>query len=356
MADKAPTNEKNSGRKSTVKEIVKEGTGLGFLKVLGTALTAVSMAVISARMAGFVNSLMLVALLSVGTAVVNEFYRILLSFTSLGAKKIVAPVLKTTRDIKTGEIIVVAEEPIITETVEDIERQDDINTEPDTETTLYSKMKNRIVQYFKNNTAMRFILVFATVAFITIGINYLMKPEQEPTMYTYTTNHTTEEQVVEKPSDEPAVEEKTTVIVKEQEADEDKDTATNTSSPASSPSPDQKPKDIPTPPPAAPTTPSVENNDKEIQELITRMEKLEEENTSLKEDLKTLQNEKDKNVAPPVESTDTDTVSPDELNKQIEALQEQIDSLKNNQETSSSTRDTKAVQENKLIEPSAPNN
>ena len=74
MKEKEAMEKKNEEKKSTVKEIIKDGTGLGFLKVLGTALTAVSMAVISAKITGFVNSLMLVAILSIGTALVNEFY------------------------------------------------------------------------------------------------------------------------------------------------------------------------------------------------------------------------------------------------------------------------------------------
>ena len=124
MKEKEAMEKKNEEKKSTVKEIIKDGTGLGFLKVLGTALTAVSMAVISAKITGFVNSLMLVAILSIGTALVNEFYRIILSFTSLGAKKIVAPVLKTTKNTETGEIIIVEEEPIIVDSIEEVETKE----------------------------------------------------------------------------------------------------------------------------------------------------------------------------------------------------------------------------------------
>lgn len=336
MKEKEAMEKKNEEKKSTVKEIVKDGTGLGFLKVLGTALTAVSMAVISAKITGFVNSLMLVAILSIGTALVNEFYRIILSFTSLGAKKIVAPVLKTTKNTETGEIIIVEEEPIIVDSIEEVE------TKEESEKSVFSMIKSKTIQYFKNNSVMRFILIFATVALITIGINYLVKPDQEPTVYKYTTNHTTEQQVIEEPSDEPIVEEKTTVIVKEQETDVDDEQAQPTTTPSS-----------PTTEIPLPTAQSTDNNDDEIQELITRIETLEQENTTLKDDLKKLQEQQSTEGTP---TTEEDSVSTEEMNKQIQELQKQIDDLKNNSNGISSTNELNSVQENRATEDPATNN
>lgn len=324
-------------KKSTVKEIVKDGTGLGFLKVLGTALTAVSMAVISAKITGFVNSLMLVAILSIGTALVNEFYRIILSFTSLGAKKIVAPVLKTTKNAETGEIIIVEEEPIIINSIEEVEEKEE------SEKSTFSIIKSKTIRYFKNNSVMRFILIFATVALITIGINYLVKPDQEPTVYKYTTNHTTEQQVIEEPSDEPIVEEKTTVIVKEQETDVDDEQTPPTTTPSS-----------PTTEIPLPTAQSTDNNDAEIQELITRIETLEQENTTLKDDLKKLQEQQSTEDTPT--TTEEDSVSIEEMNKQVQELQKQIDELKNNSNGNSSTNELNFVQENRATEDPAMNN
>lgn len=337
MKEKEAMEKKNEEKKSTVKEIVKDGTGLGFLKVLGTALTAVSMAVISAKITGFVNSLMLVAILSIGTALVNEFYRIILSFTSLGAKKIVAPVLKTTKNTETGEIIIVEEEPIIVDSIEEVE------TKEESEKSVFSMIKSKTIQYFKNNSVMRFILIFATVALITIGINYLVKPDQEPTVYKYTTNHTTEQQVIEEPSDEPIVEEKTTVIVKEQQtAEEDEQTETPTTT-----------ESTPTTEAPLPTAQPTDNNDDEIQELITRIETLEQENTTLKDDLKKLQEQQSTEGTP---TTEEDSVSTEEMNKQIQELQKQIDDLKNNSNGISSTNELNSVQENRSTEDPATNN
>ena len=339
MKEKEAMEKKNEEKKSTVKEIIKDGTGLGFLKVLGTALTAVSMAVISAKITGFVNSLMLVAILSIGTALVNEFYRIILSFTSLGAKKIVAPVLKTTKNAETGEIIIVEEEPIIVNSIEEVEEKEE------SEKSTFSIIKSKTIQYFKNNSVMRFILIFATVALITIGINYLVKPDQEPTIYKYTTNHTTEQQVIEEPSDEPIVEEKTTVIVKEQETDVDDEQAQPTNTPSS-----------PTTEIPLPTAQSTDNNDAEIQELITRIETLEQENTTLKDDLKKLQEQQSTEDTPTATTTEEDSVSTEEMNKQVQELQKQIDELKNNSNGSSSTNELNPVQENRATEDPATNN
>lgn len=303
-------------KSSKLREIVKDGSGLGLLKVTGTALTAVSMAIISAKITGFVNSLMLVAILSIGTAVVNEFYRIILSFTSLGAKKIVLPVIKTVEDKQTGEIIIIDEEtPIVAVDVVDIENN--IQTE---QLPFLPRVKEKIVKYFKNNKIMRFVFLFAIVSMITIGVSYIVAPEKESTVYTYTTNHTTEQQIIESPANEPIVEEKT-VIVKEEA--ESQDTSEENKEPEIKETSE--------------VAPSVSNNSEEIEELRIRIGTLEEENTELKTEIENLQqtnNNTDK------DTNTNETVSPEELNEQIQELQRQIDELRN------SSTNTPTSQEN----------
>lgn len=292
-------------KSSKLKEIVKDGSGLGLLKITGTALTAVSMAIISAKIAGFVNSLMLVAILSIGTAVVNEFYRIILSFTSLGAKKIVSPVVKTVENKQTGELIVIAEEsPIVAVDVVDIE--ENIQTE---QLPFMPRVKEKIVKYFKNNKIMRFVFLFAIVSMITIGINYLVAPEKESTVYTYTTNHTTEQQIIETPTSTPSVEEKTVIVKEETETQDIND--------------ENKEPEIKE---TSETIPPVSNNAEEIEELRIRIGTLEEENTELKTEIENLQQT---NNSSEDSANTNETVSPEEMNEQIEDLQRQIDELKN---------------------------
>lgn len=65
-----------------------------------TALTAITLAVISAKLTGLVNSLVLVALASVGTAVVSEFYRLALE----GSRKAIAIAVSRTVERRLGEL------------------------------------------------------------------------------------------------------------------------------------------------------------------------------------------------------------------------------------------------------------
>lgn len=311
MNDKQEPQKTPEQTPSKIREIIKEGSGLGLLKVVGTSLTAVSMAIISAKIAGFVNSLMLVAVLSIGTALVSEFYRILLSFTSLGAKKIVAPVLKTVENKQTGEIIVISEQsPIVAVDVSEIEKQEEI-----LKLNFFGKLKKKTVRYFANNALMRFMAIFAAVALITIGVNYLIAPNNEPAVYNYTTHRTTEQIIEDNTPDEPIIEEKT-VVVKEVETDTPDEKAapiTETESPIQQP--------ITRP---EPTTVIDDNDAQNIDELRERIEALEEENTTLKTEVDTL-----KGIDTPAQpETPEDTVSTDEMNEQIKELQRQIDELK----------------------------
>lgn len=310
-------NEKEETKKLRIKEIVKDGSGLGFLKVTGTALTAVSMAIISSKITGFVNSLMLVAILSIGTAVVNEFYRILLSFTSLGAKRIVSPVFRTVENTETGEMIVVEDNPISVIDVNEIKENDSISQLP-----FLPRMKKRILQYFKNNSIMKFMLLFSAVAVITIGVNYIMDKNEESSVYTYTTNHTTEKQVIEDSTVQPVIEEKT-VVVKEEKVETDENN--NNEAITEDANEDKTPI-------VEPTTVIVPQDDESIEELRSRIESLEDENRELKTEIRTLKDEKEKT---PTFAPD-DTTSSEEINKQIEDLQKQIDELKNMNSSSSS--------------------
>lgn len=175
------TDKKNNGSvpkvRRTFKKVLKDGSNWSLLKVSGTALTAVSMALISAKLTTLVNSLVLVAIISIGTAILSEFYRIVLSITSLGAKKVVAPVLKIEQtNEETGEIEIVNVTSIVQE-------------EPATNSNF-----KKVVHHLWHNPVIRMVLLFAVVATLTVTTSYFVSNSAEKVETTYTTvNNPTEQ-------------------------------------------------------------------------------------------------------------------------------------------------------------------
>lgn len=204
---------KNKRRKrEIIKNTIKEDSGLSFIKVCITVLTAVSMALISSKLTGFVNSLMLVALVSIGSAVMTEFYRIVLSLTSISAKKVVLPVTKFNSDGTTKEI-----------QIESTQDEDELTNEETKETSLNSAQDNdkdksstiittndknnsqtqddsktviqSVKNYFQRSPMMKMALLFTVISLLTIGANYFITTHNEKgstVEHTTTTVHKTE--------------------------------------------------------------------------------------------------------------------------------------------------------------------
>jgi hypothetical protein len=170
-SDSAPSKSLNRRRK-TLHKIVKGDSSLSFLKIAATALTAVSMALISTKLTSLVNSLTLVALVSIGSAIVSEFYRVILSVTSIGAKKVIAPIIQINPDGTTTEIPIVtivspqaAEEP---------------------------KKKGFIAatrRYLKRNPFIKIAILFALVSGLTIAASYSISTANGVPVNNYTTVH-----------------------------------------------------------------------------------------------------------------------------------------------------------------------
>ena len=176
------TDNKNNNKsvpkiRRTFRKVLKDGSNWSLLKVSGTALTAVSMALIASKLTTLVNSLVLVAIISIGTATLSEFYRIVLSITSLGAKKVVAPVLKIEQtNKKTGEIEIV-----------------DATSTVERDKTTDSNFK-KVVHHLSHNPVIRMVLLFAVVDTLTVTTSYFISNSAEKVETTYTTvNNPTEE-------------------------------------------------------------------------------------------------------------------------------------------------------------------
>lgn len=83
---------KRDSFKETFKRVRAE-SGLNILRILATALAAVTMAVISSRLTTVMNSLILTGVVSIGSALVNEFYRTVLTVGAERTKTVVAPII-----------------------------------------------------------------------------------------------------------------------------------------------------------------------------------------------------------------------------------------------------------------------
>ena len=79
-------------------------TGLSLGKVLAAALAAITMALLSPQIMSLANSVLVVGVVSVVSALVGAVYTFVVSLTSRGAKKVVAPVLGTgSTDLESAE-------------------------------------------------------------------------------------------------------------------------------------------------------------------------------------------------------------------------------------------------------------
>lgn len=186
---------------NTIKRIVKNNS-LSLLTIAGTAATAVSMSVISSHLTGTINSLILVAVVSVGTALLNEIYRIILSITTLGAKKVIEPVihLETIPPKKPNT----TPEPITT-TIKINETPQKEQTPQPKEYTGTNKIKKifyKIKKYFHERPFMKLVLIFSTFSIITISIFNILSDDNNTDIEYKTIHQTNEETISEETKNE----------------------------------------------------------------------------------------------------------------------------------------------------------
>lgn len=133
--------------KNNFKKLKKDST-LSYTRIIATALTAITMAYISSRLTSFINSLILVSIISIGTAVLSEVYRICFGVVAESTKKIIP--IKSNRNIISNF---------------DKEENKRINSE---KKTIDTKETN----FYKHRFLMLSV-IFALVSLLTIGSSYL---------------------------------------------------------------------------------------------------------------------------------------------------------------------------------------
>lgn len=84
--ESAAKSEELTARKE-LRKIFREDSNWSLRSILITALTGVSVAVISTQLTGLVSSMVLIAIMAFVSASVSEIYRVFLALTGLGARK-----------------------------------------------------------------------------------------------------------------------------------------------------------------------------------------------------------------------------------------------------------------------------
>ncbi len=149
--------------RESIKE-AKAGSSISWPRLIATALAAVTMTLVSARLTSVFGSLMLTAVVSIGSALVAEFYRILINLTAEGTKKVIAPIVAdehgSQADSQRGE-----EEP---------NKKED---EPEQESSTPARPHAHSGQF------VQLALVFGVVSLITVGISYGVAKSQGGDIY-----------------------------------------------------------------------------------------------------------------------------------------------------------------------------
>lgn len=337
----APKREEGSDRtdpkKKTLAKVIKEDSTLSPAKVVITALTAVSVAIISTKLTTVLNGLTLAALVAVISAILSEAYRIVTALTAHGVEKAVVPIEK--RNLT--------------------DRESELRAESDTKDDSASRRPLAVLrEYFARRKNMQLVALFTTTAILTIGTSFLVaKSLGEPSLVS--NNYPTEvraEQLTEK--------QKQDIIDKAVSEATDSPTLPAPSDPSSEKAPSEKPAEEPaeekeaSEKPVAPKTTDAPSNEApeeanapadhvspksnpddtdalrdEIQKLRERLDELEkDEGTSSGPPAKKEQESPSENPKPssPSPSDAPQSTSPesDVSEKDVEDLQKQIDDLK----------------------------
>ena len=175
---------------------VREESGLTILKMMATALAAVTMAVVSSRLTTVVNSLILTALVSVGSALVNEFYRTVLTVGAERTKTVVAPIIgaesseggDTSRTPSADDVAHEATSPAATSSepltaVVSSESPSEGHPSPEADSDVTAPVNGQDAassrskwglfwHRVRHNQVIQMSLIFAVVSLITLGVSY----------------------------------------------------------------------------------------------------------------------------------------------------------------------------------------
>ena len=136
----------------------QDGSNISWPRLIATALAAVTMTLLSSRLTSVFGSLMLTAVISIGSALTAEFYRVVINMTAMGTKKVVAPIIS---DLEPGS-----------ETSPEPEAEEEVEERAEAEDKAAHKGERRLSQV----TVLA--LVFGVVSLLTVGISYAVARAQ----------------------------------------------------------------------------------------------------------------------------------------------------------------------------------
>ena len=295
--------EKEPARRGRLRSFVASKSSLSFSQMMATSATAVTMALISSQLTSLVNSLLLAGLASIGTALIGEFYRLLMEGAKHGARRI-APVAG-------GDKTSTAQE---SEGSEPELANEGKSSNGSSSESVARPPRNRLTAVLRL-PQVQMALVFAVMAVATIFVNYQIAEHNDSAAVVESSRvyHATDEgpdTVVE--SEGLTDDEKAAIIEelkKELEADGEETAASE---------PEAPPTEAPTKEPSvAPTEEPGGASASELETLRSRIEQLERDKSELETKVEELSKS---DPEPPADDSD-------ELQKELESLRKRVEEL-----------------------------
>lgn len=169
----------------------KQGSGISWPRILGAALAAVTMTLISARLTSVFGTLLLTGVISIGSALVAEFYRILINMTAEGTKKVVAPIInELDLPLATGPGTPKDAEPKSTGSDDgsgEAEPRDAADAAAEVADRAEKEQKKVAASSHRLSQFTLLALVFGVVSLGTIGVSYAVARAQGGDIYQTTT-------------------------------------------------------------------------------------------------------------------------------------------------------------------------
>lgn len=178
--------------KRELRKILREDSNWSMRSITVTALTGVSVAVISTQLNGLVSSFVLIAVMAFITASVSEIYRVFLALTGFGAKRAAAQAAKVlplpaARSGERGQSAGVdqpaeqdSENPV-TEAIEVVTSAYRLNSEQEAQHPgILRRLGYRFRNYGRANPFLWLIVLFIGIAATTVSVAYLVTDGQPP--------------------------------------------------------------------------------------------------------------------------------------------------------------------------------
>lgn len=201
---------KPQATKEELRKILREDSTWSMRSIVITALTGISVAVISTQLTGLVSSVVLIGLMAFVTASVSEIYRIFLGLTGLGAKKAVHSLPLAQRQqlransSKKGELEANGEETTssskdsITEALQVVRKSYELSGDQRAKNPgIFKRAIYRLQNYGQANPFLWLVVIFFSIAVSTVAIAYAVTDGAPPQIVQHTVEVTKEEDISE---------------------------------------------------------------------------------------------------------------------------------------------------------------